>query len=71
MPKKLSIMILSVFMLLSVSGAYALGINYKQTQANDGLPGEYLTNFGVNARALAMGNAYTGLANDASAPYWN
>ena len=71
MPKKLSIMILSVFMLLSVSGAYALGINYKQTQANDGLPGEYLTNFGVNARALAMGNAYTALANDASAPYWN
>lgn len=71
MPKKTLILTLSVFMLLMVSEAYALDISYKQTQADAGLPGEYLTNFGVNARALAMGKAYTALANDASAPYWN
>jgi hypothetical protein len=36
--------------------------------------GEYTADFlriGVGARALAMGSAFTGLANDASSAYWN
>jgi len=35
-----------------------------------GLPGAYLR-IGVGARALSMGGAFTGLADDASACYWN
>ncbi|MBN2009897.1 PorV/PorQ family protein [candidate division KSB1 bacterium] len=35
-----------------------------------GMPGAYL-HMGVGARALGMGKAYTALANDASAIYWN
>ncbi len=36
--------------------------------------GDYAADFlriGVGARAMAMGGAYTGVANDASATYWN
>jgi hypothetical protein len=35
-----------------------------------GIPGEYLY-MGVGSRALGMGKAYTALATDASAIYWN
>ena len=35
-----------------------------------GQPNDYLQ-YGVGARALAMGGAYSGLANEASAGYWN
>ncbi|MFH0948185.1 MAG: PorV/PorQ family protein [Elusimicrobiota bacterium] len=35
-----------------------------------GLPGRYLS-YGVGARALAMGNAFVGLADDVSSIYWN
>jgi len=39
--------------------------------ANDaGLPGEFL-NFGVGARALGMGHAFTGVADDVDSIYWN
>jgi hypothetical protein len=44
-----------------------------QSKAQDGLagmPGTYL-HMGVGARALAMGKAYTALATDATALYWN
>jgi hypothetical protein len=37
---------------------------------SDGQPGAFLRR-GVGSRALAMGNAYTSVANDASALYWN
>ena len=36
-----------------------------------GLPGNYLYSFSANARALGMGRAYTAIAFDSSAPYWN
>ena len=42
-------------------------------KANDGdagQPGEFLR-YGVGARALGMGRAFTAVANDASAIYWN
>ncbi|MBD3272330.1 MAG: PorV/PorQ family protein [Elusimicrobia bacterium] len=35
-----------------------------------GLPNDYLQ-FGAGARSLAMGSAFTGVADDASAAYWN
>lgn len=35
-----------------------------------GQPGAFLR-LGVGARALGLGRAYTAIANDASAPYWN
>lgn len=35
-----------------------------------GLPNDYLQ-YGAGARALAMGSAFTGLSDDASAGYWN
>lgn len=38
--------------------------------ANAGQPGEFLR-YGVGPRALGMGHAFTGLADDASTIYWN
>jgi len=35
-----------------------------------GMPNDYLQ-YGAGARSLAMGGAYVGLADEASAPYWN
>ncbi|MBI5555032.1 MAG: PorV/PorQ family protein [Elusimicrobia bacterium] len=64
----------SVFLLAIVASwrfGQALQIAPRQTIEDGGLAGSYLTNFGVNARALAMGKAYTAVADDASAPYWN
>ena len=37
---------------------------------NGGQPGQFL-DFGVGARAMAMGGAYYGVSDDASAAYWN
>ncbi|MCK4894719.1 MAG: PorV/PorQ family protein [Calditrichia bacterium] len=58
------IRIFSLIILLSMS---------VQNKAQDGLagmPGTYL-HMGVGAQALAMGKAYTALATDATALYWN
>lgn len=38
--------------------------------ADEGLPGSFLF-WGAGARSQAMANAFTGLADDASAAYWN
>jgi len=40
------------------------------SQEDGGMPGEFLR-WGVGARALSMGRAYTALADDATACYWN
>ncbi len=40
------------------------------SQDSNGSPGVFLR-MGVGARALGMGSAFTALANDASAAYWN
>jgi hypothetical protein len=58
------IKIFSLIILLSMS---------VQSKAQDGLagmPGTYL-HMGVGSQALAMGKAYTALATDATALYWN
>ncbi|OGF44320.1 MAG: hypothetical protein A2452_05870 [Candidatus Firestonebacteria bacterium RIFOXYC2_FULL_39_67] len=44
---------------------------YSQVADGGGLPGEYLNSFSVSARAFGMGKAFTGVANDVYAPYWN
>jgi hypothetical protein len=62
--KRSFIGIFSVIILLSISA---------QNKAQDGLagmPGTYL-HMGVGAEALSMGKAFTALATDATALYWN
>jgi len=46
-------------------------IPYLNFAASAGSPGEYLATLGNGARALGMGAAFTGLADDASAIYFN
>src|SRR6266581_1799685 len=38
--------------------------------ATGGQPGEFMS-YGAGARSLAMGAAFVGVADDASATYWN
>ncbi|GBD93598.1 anaphase-promoting complex, cyclosome, subunit 3 [bacterium BMS3Abin05] len=49
---------------------YGLGIQNGYSQESAGQAGEFLR-YGVHARALGMGRAYTGLADGAAAIYWN
>ncbi len=42
----------------------------KAGEGDAGQPGAFLT-YGAGARAMAMGRAFTGLADDATAVYWN
>jgi hypothetical protein len=56
---------LSAFLLLLLSAAVPA-----RAERTFGLAGDYL-NYGAGARALAMGGAFTGLADDASAEYYN
>ncbi|MFH1259079.1 MAG: PorV/PorQ family protein [Elusimicrobiota bacterium] len=60
--KTKGVVLLIVFLFLTVS----------LSSAKDyyGQPSDYLQ-YGAGARSLAMGGAYVGLADDASAPYWN
>ncbi len=41
-----------------------------RAQATGGQPGEFMS-YGAGARSLAMGAAFVGVADDASATYWN
>jgi len=59
----LAVIVLSSFFFSNFQSAFA--------QPGDaGQPGEFLR-YGVGARALGLGRAFTALANDASALYWN
>jgi tetratricopeptide (TPR) repeat protein len=51
----------SLFLTLASSPAFA---------QSGGVAGEFL-NFGVGARAMAMGGAFYGISDDATAAYWN
>ena len=62
MRKTLTI-IIGLVIIISSKGL-VLGKNYY------GQPNDYLQ-YGIGARALAMGGAYVGLADEASAAYWN
>jgi len=57
--------------LLSLICLFALDINYGEQKGHAGFPGEYLTSFSANARALGMGSAYTALADDTAGVYFN
>src|ERR1044071_534107 len=60
--KKLKLF-LSLFLIFGLAGLVSA--------SNDaGLPGEFL-NFGVGARPLAMGRAFTAVADDIDSIYWN
>ena len=48
----------------------ATGSVFAQDKGDAGQAGEFLR-WGAGGRALAMGRAFTSIANDASAPYWN
>jgi len=55
-------MVLFTLCTLCIGSAFA--------QGDAGQPGEF-TRYGVGARALGMGHAFTGLADDAGVMYWN
>lgn len=65
MQKKIKFFVLLFFGSMCVTA----GLTNAQT-GDAGQPGEFLR-YGVGARALGMGHAFTGLADDASAVYWN
>jgi len=57
---------LTMYFIISI-----FGVSYVFPASGDsGQPGSFL-NFGAGARALGMGKAYVGLADDATAVYWN
>ena len=60
--KPLKLFILVFFILLSVNSSFG--------QGNAGQAGEFLR-WGCGARALAMGRAFTAVADDPTAIYWN
>jgi|GEM_PF-4368898 len=61
----MSYLIISFFF---VNSLFALDLGFAKDDG--GQPGSMLE-YGASARAMAMGRAHTGLADDASAPYWN
>jgi hypothetical protein len=65
MQKKMKYIILMIISVLCIAG----NISHAQT-GDAGQPGEFLR-YGVGGRALGMGHAFTGLADDASSVYWN
>lgn len=56
---------ISIFLFLLLNTPYSIN-----AQEDGGMPGEFLR-WGIGGRALGMGRAYTALAEDATACYWN
>jgi hypothetical protein len=56
--------------LLAISLSVCLGAPSSAQEGLGGMPGAYMY-MGVGARALGLGGAYTAIANDATAVYWN
>jgi long-subunit fatty acid transport protein len=63
---KSSTVVLSAMVVLMLSQHTPAQAQYPEDALRFSTPG-----FGVGSRALGMGNAYTGVANDFSAIYWN
>lgn len=63
----MNIQYLSVVLIVFLLSATALSPLHAQ---DGGRPGEFLR-YGIGARALGMGGAYTALSDDATAVYWN
>lgn len=66
---KLIIIFLIIIFLTSINYAQEATTSGKR-QARGGQPGAFMS-WGAGARSLAMGKAYTGIADDATATYWN
>ncbi len=60
----------SKFILIQQLFSLFLFVNFSFADDNSGSPGDFLR-FGVGTRALALGNAFTAIADDATAGYWN
>src|SRR5687767_12209396 len=60
--------LLGILLLLSLCPAWALDLDI--AGEDGGGAGAFLDDF-ASARSLAMGRAYTGVADDSSAIYWN
>lgn len=60
----------SKFILIHHLFSLFLFVNFTFADDNFGSPGAFLR-FGVGTRALALGNAFTAIADDATAVYWN
>ncbi len=56
---------------LAVVVLVLLSVSMPSRAADPGTTGANILNFGVGARAIAMGEAYTSLADDVSSLYWN
>lgn len=54
-----------------IIGILILGIGIKSYAASWGTTGADFLNIGVGERAVAMGGAFSAIADDATAPYWN
>ncbi|MFH1378807.1 MAG: PorV/PorQ family protein [bacterium] len=63
---KKTLVIIGIFCIIIIT-ALATSVRAEKTF---GLPNDYLQ-YGAGARSLAMGGAYTGVSDDASAAYWN
>ena len=58
-------------LLLSISASFAQGLIPKLGEQRAGTAAVTFLKIGVGARGTAMGGAYTAMATDASATYWN
>ena len=56
---------------LGISAALFVLLSSLADASGPGTAGGNILNFGVGARAIAMGEAYTAVADDASSLYWN
>jgi tetratricopeptide (TPR) repeat protein len=61
-------LMISAMLLLCASSQAAVDLGF--AKEDGGRPGEFL-DYAASARSMAMGGAYVGIADDASATYWN
>lgn len=67
---KNKLLLLCILLLCTVPSAFSWELNTEPEVGEAGGPAPYLKT-GVGPRALAMGNAFTAVADDNSAAYWN
>ena len=59
-----------MLIVMCAAGGYAYGLDFGFAREDGGRPGAFLS-YGAGARALGMGKAFVGVADDASTAYWN
>jgi len=68
--KKIIIINLLLF-LIGIQGALSQSQNYRENVSKRGTTAANFLEIGVGAKAIAMGGAFTAIADDPSAMYWN